>query len=142
MGVHCSPAIADYWKRDGLNPKHPIAEWMSQTRFEQIKRYFHVSSPDVELHYVIQLLEDVYGMPKLIPFSNNYGRAHKHTGYHQATLQSMKLLFAAQEDLRIPTRFRVSLLSKVSSSITNTETDREAATQSPAELNPSRRPTQ
>jgi hypothetical protein len=50
MGVHCSPAIADYWKHDGLYPKHPIAEWMSQTRFEQIKRYFHVSSPDIELH--------------------------------------------------------------------------------------------
>jgi hypothetical protein len=88
MGVQCSPAIADYWKHDRLDPKHPIAEWMSQARFEQIKRYFHVSSPDIELQ---TLPEDVYGMPKLVPFSNNYRRAHKHTGYRKAKLQSMKL---------------------------------------------------
>jgi hypothetical protein len=49
-GSTCSPAIADYWNYDGLNPKHSIAQWMSQTRFEQIKRYFHVSSPGIELH--------------------------------------------------------------------------------------------
>jgi len=49
MGVHSSPSVADYWKHDGLNPAHPIAQFMSQTRFEQIKRYFHVSSPKLEL---------------------------------------------------------------------------------------------
>jgi hypothetical protein len=52
MGVYCSPAIADYWKHDGLNPKHPVAEWMRETRFEQIKRYFHVSSQIVSfIHF-------------------------------------------------------------------------------------------
>jgi hypothetical protein len=49
MGVHVSPAVADYWKHDGMNPSHPITQWMSQTRYEQIKRYFHVASPDAEL---------------------------------------------------------------------------------------------
>ena len=49
MGVHSSPSVADYWKHDGLNPAHPIAQFMSQTRFEQIKQYFHVSSPKLEL---------------------------------------------------------------------------------------------
>jgi hypothetical protein len=33
MGVHCSPAIYDYWvHRNGLNPKHPTSDYMSQTR--------------------------------------------------------------------------------------------------------------
>jgi hypothetical protein len=29
MGVHVSPALADYWKYDGLNPSHPITQWMN-----------------------------------------------------------------------------------------------------------------
>jgi hypothetical protein len=45
MGVHRSPAIADYWKHDDKNPLHPIRTHMSQTRFEQIKRYLHIESP-------------------------------------------------------------------------------------------------
>jgi hypothetical protein len=47
MGVHQSPAIADYWKHDDQNPLHPIRTHMSQTRFEQIKRYLHIESPSV-----------------------------------------------------------------------------------------------
>src|ERR1700687_3240624 len=47
MGVHSSPAVKDYWRHDGLNPTHPICEDMGQTRFEEIKRYFHVSSTDL-----------------------------------------------------------------------------------------------
>jgi hypothetical protein len=48
MGVHCSPALADYWAhRNGLNPKHPTSDYMSQTHFEQVKRYFHVAAPDI-----------------------------------------------------------------------------------------------
>jgi hypothetical protein len=46
MGVHRSPAIPDYWRHDGLSPTHPITNYMSQTRFEQVKRYFHVSDLD------------------------------------------------------------------------------------------------
>jgi hypothetical protein len=33
MGVHVSPALADYWKHDGLNPSHPITQWMRQNIF-------------------------------------------------------------------------------------------------------------
>jgi hypothetical protein len=45
MGVHGSPAIEDYWAhRNGLNPKHPTSDYVSQTRFGQIKRYFHVAA--------------------------------------------------------------------------------------------------
>jgi len=47
MGVHSSPAVRDYGRHNGLNPTHPICEYMGQTRFEEIKRYFHVSSPDL-----------------------------------------------------------------------------------------------
>jgi hypothetical protein len=47
MGVHRSPAIADYWKHDDQNPLHPIRTHMSQTRFEQSKRYLHIESPSV-----------------------------------------------------------------------------------------------
>jgi hypothetical protein len=37
-----------YWAhRNGLNPKHPTSHYMSQTRFEQVKRYFHVAAPDI-----------------------------------------------------------------------------------------------
>jgi len=47
MGVHSSPAVKDCWRHDGLNPTHPICEYMGQTQFQAIKRYFHISSPDL-----------------------------------------------------------------------------------------------
>ena len=46
MGVHNSPAVQDYWRHDGLNPAHPIFEHMGQSRFEEMKRYFHLSPLD------------------------------------------------------------------------------------------------
>ena len=50
MGVHNSPTTRDYWKHDGLNPIHPICDYMSQTRFEEIKRYFRVAPHDAPLN--------------------------------------------------------------------------------------------
>jgi hypothetical protein len=47
MVVHSSPAVRDYSRQKGLNPTHPICQHMGQTQFEEIKRYFHVSSPDL-----------------------------------------------------------------------------------------------
>jgi hypothetical protein len=46
MGVCRMPAVEDYWKHDGLYPTHHICDYMSLTRFEQIRRYFHVAHPD------------------------------------------------------------------------------------------------
>ena len=46
-GVHSYPAVRDYWRHNGLNPTHPICEYMGQTQFEDIERYFRVSSPDL-----------------------------------------------------------------------------------------------
>jgi len=43
MGVYDYPAIADYWG-DGV--KHPEFHQMSCNRYQQIKRYFHLSPPD------------------------------------------------------------------------------------------------
>ena len=42
MGVHRFPTTRDYWKHDGLNSTLPICDYMSQKRFEQIKRYIYV----------------------------------------------------------------------------------------------------
>jgi hypothetical protein len=47
MGVHSFPAVRDYWRHNELNPTHSICEYMGQIRFVEIKRYFHVSSPDL-----------------------------------------------------------------------------------------------
>jgi hypothetical protein len=47
MGVHSSPAVRDYLRHNGLNPTHPICEYMGQIQFEEINRYFHVSTSDL-----------------------------------------------------------------------------------------------
>lgn len=46
MGVVQLGAVRDYWRRDGLFPSHDISDYMSQTRFEDIKRYLHITPPD------------------------------------------------------------------------------------------------
>ena len=46
MGVATVPALSDYLKHDGIYPFHHISEFMSQMRFKQIKRYYHIASPD------------------------------------------------------------------------------------------------
>ncbi|PWW74878.1 hypothetical protein C7212DRAFT_345434 [Tuber magnatum] len=43
MGVFPSAQVSDYWKRDNCFPYHRIGMHLSQNRFEQLKRYFHVS---------------------------------------------------------------------------------------------------
>lgn len=50
MGIFKSPALEDYWKHDGLHPLHPITKYMSLTRFEQVKRYLHVSPVNIPTH--------------------------------------------------------------------------------------------
>ena len=50
MGVCSAPAVKDYWSHNSLTAIHPIRDYMSQTRFEQIKRYYHVAAPDAPTH--------------------------------------------------------------------------------------------
>ena len=45
MGVCSALAVKDYWSHDSLTAIHPIRDYMSQTRSEQIKRYYHGAAP-------------------------------------------------------------------------------------------------
>ena len=45
MGVWQSPQYTDYWAKTYKWPQHGIGKYMFKFRFEQIKRYFHVSEP-------------------------------------------------------------------------------------------------
>ena len=45
MGVFKSARVGDYWRNDGVFPQHNIARFMGHVRFEQLKRYFHLSPP-------------------------------------------------------------------------------------------------
>jgi hypothetical protein len=44
MGIHLEPSIPMYWNTDfNKGPLHPVANHISQCRFEQIRRYCHIS---------------------------------------------------------------------------------------------------
>lgn len=46
MGIHKEPQTSQYWNSDfNKGPLHPISSNISLTRWEQIKRYLHISSP-------------------------------------------------------------------------------------------------
>lgn len=47
MGIFSgkSSSIRESWVKDGLHPAHDTSRFMSQARFDQIKRYFHISHP-------------------------------------------------------------------------------------------------
>lgn len=47
MGIFSAPTLEDYWKHDGLHPTHPITAYMSLNKFQQIKRYLHISALDI-----------------------------------------------------------------------------------------------
>ena len=53
MGVCSAPAVKDDWSHNSLTAIHPIRDYMSQTRFEQIKRYYHVATMDAPTHAAI-----------------------------------------------------------------------------------------
>lgn len=49
MGVTKEPSLWDYWRPDdGKNFLHRSAEYMSEKRFEEIKRYIHVAESTVQ----------------------------------------------------------------------------------------------
>lgn len=47
MGMHPVAVAPDYWANDGRHPSHPAAKFMSCARFEQIRRYLHISAVDL-----------------------------------------------------------------------------------------------
>lgn len=49
MGIHKSPSLGDYWwANHEEGPVHSPQWFMTQGRFEQIKRFIHISDPDEE----------------------------------------------------------------------------------------------
>jgi len=40
MGVHSAPAVRDYWRHNGLNPTHPICEYMGKHDLRRVKGTF------------------------------------------------------------------------------------------------------
>jgi hypothetical protein len=47
MGVTVEPQLKDYWRpNDGINAYHPFTEFMSLLRYEQIKRFIHITDPN------------------------------------------------------------------------------------------------
>ena len=47
MGVARMPTVADYWSTAPHMPEHPLVKnsGMTLTRFQQLKRYLHISDP-------------------------------------------------------------------------------------------------
>ena len=46
MGVFRQNSVSEYWSTSPECPQHNITNFMSLVRFEQLKRFFHASSPD------------------------------------------------------------------------------------------------
>lgn len=46
MGIFKSTAIEDYWSSSPDYPQHTITNFMSLTRFQQLKRFLHACPPD------------------------------------------------------------------------------------------------
>jgi Transposase IS4 len=46
-GLYLKNSIEELWNRDSYGPKHDISEEMALQRFQQIKRYLHISKPQV-----------------------------------------------------------------------------------------------
>src|SRR5437879_1937498 len=47
MGLFKSASVQDYWRKDGRVPIHTITRYMGKSRFENLKRWFHVSAPTI-----------------------------------------------------------------------------------------------
>ena len=45
MAALTIPSLSDYWKNDGIWHFHDTSEFLSQTKFKQITRYFHIAFP-------------------------------------------------------------------------------------------------
>jgi len=57
QGLFKLPSINQYWNEDPKLPIHNISKQMTLKRFEQIKRYLHVSSPAATINNYFEKLE-------------------------------------------------------------------------------------
>ena len=62
MGLFPSPRIEDYWDRELQGPYHRITQCMTLKRFQQLKRYLHVSDNDSDnsKEYFFNKLEPLF----------------------------------------------------------------------------------
>lgn len=56
-GIHKEPASELYWNKDKTSSIHFITTYMTLVRYEQIKRFIHVSPPDMEIKNYYDKLE-------------------------------------------------------------------------------------
>ena len=90
MGVHQSPRVDRYWRQDiQQGPLHSPQLYMSQKRFEQIKRFLHISRPDTDSKRQPQ---DKRWWYKLEPLASSFEKAaqqHYQPGSNIAIDESM-----------------------------------------------------
>ena len=72
MGVHEEPQIRMYWNADfNKGPLHSISSHISLYRFEQIKRYCHISCPESDQRVGYHLLSNKVWWYKLEPLASS-----------------------------------------------------------------------
>jgi len=57
QGLFKLPSLNQYWNEDAKFPIHNISKQMSLFRFEQLKRYLHISSPSDTINNYFDKLE-------------------------------------------------------------------------------------
>lgn len=57
MGVFKQSSITDYWTTNPEYPQHNIVDFMSLKRFQQLKRFLHVSHPDTPVQHFFSKVE-------------------------------------------------------------------------------------
>lgn len=71
MGVYeVSGNISEYWDTNPQAPKYPPMQHMSRNRFQQIKRYLHVSNPREETQYWYEKVKPVTDV--ILAYSRRY----------------------------------------------------------------------
>lgn len=70
MGVFRQRQPCDIWRRDSEFPIYTISSFMPRARWEQLKRYFHISSPAID-----NVREHLYA--KIEPLTNALGEAFR-----------------------------------------------------------------
>jgi hypothetical protein len=72
MGIHIEPQISMYWNTDfNKGPLHSISSHISLRRFEQIKRYCHISCPESDEHAGYHLPSNKIWWYKLEPLASS-----------------------------------------------------------------------
>jgi hypothetical protein len=78
MGVHKEPQVEMYWNSDfNKGPLHSISRHISRCRFEQIRRYFHVSCPASDEQNGYHLPSNKVWWYKLEPLASSFQASYQ-----------------------------------------------------------------